>query len=165
VGALLAGAVVPGIFNLFRGTARSNNDVVAIEDIESAAGWILADGLMALTVTDGSGGAFPDGVETVCQVDVPCMQLDWTDFSGWGTDANGDPTPHTSIYTLLTGNRLQRTYDGVSHTIGRNITDIRFTYDVSTRVITMRITSAPQVIPAQSETRTFLMHLRPAVQL
>ncbi|MFQ5861050.1 MAG: type II secretion system protein [Dehalococcoidia bacterium] len=149
ISGLVAAAAVPAIFGISTGTARSNNDVTAIQDVEVAAGWVTRDMSVAST-TD-----LQDGVAPASQ-----MTLQWTDWYDW--EAQGGPQQHTSSYTL-SGTSLVRTYDGVTHIVARHITQAQFS--LQGRVVTVTLTSSPDRVPQQSETRTYYLYLRPPLAL
>ena len=143
VGGILMAGVVLGIFQVSWGTVRTNDQVVALTDVNNAALWLKKDLQMvqSTTLTDG--------------VTASSVTLDWTDFTGWATEETRD---HSSTYAL-SGTELRRTdEDGVERVVGRHITSIGFTRDSG--VINVVITATGPGNSQRTETLKFSVHMR-----
>ena len=85
---------------------------------------------------------------------VSTLTLEWTDYY------SGALTSHKASYAL-SGTNLQRTYDGVTTTIGKGISAIQFSVSGST--LTVAITDASTEGSVQfSQSKTFRLRLRAA---
>ena len=91
----------------------------------------------------------PDGVPQ------DSATLSWTDYTSFNPEENKD---HTSAYNLLSDGVLQRTYDGTTSIVGRNITSVDFTRNG--RVINVVITATEGDFTPRSETLEFSAYLR-----
>ncbi len=142
VGSVLMTGLVLTIYNVVWGSARSNNQVVALADINHAAWWLKKD-IMMTQNTDLTDG-----------VPQSSVTLRWIDSTGFEPE---DQRIHSSAYAL-SGNELQRTYEGTVSIAGRNITSIDFTRDG--RVINVVITATAPGVPQQSKTLKFSVYMR-----
>ena len=143
VGGLVIISAVGVIYQVMWGTSRTNSQVVALTDAHQAALQLKKDIVMAQT-TD-----LTDGVPQDSAV------LSWTDYTSFDPEENKE---HTSAYNLLSDGVLQRTYDGATSIVGRNITSVNFTRDG--RVINVVITAAEGGVTPRSETLEFSVYLR-----
>jgi len=94
IGALVAGGITAAIFQVVLGSARTNNHMTAVRQVQSAGYWISHDAQMAQTVVlarDDDG--FP-------------LTLSWKDWDG---------TANTITYTIEDGD-LKRTHVAGSQT-------------------------------------------------
>lgn len=102
------------------------DDGLAINELRKGLSRFSADMKMAKT-TDLADGATANSITT-----------SWTDqFQGAGT-------AHTSTYALV-GNSLVRTYDGVSHTVGRGVSSALFSRSGKTVVAQIEVQVSPGV--------------------
>ncbi len=149
VGGLVIVSAVGVIYQVMWGTARTNSQVVTLTDVHQAALRLKKDIVMAQT-TDLTDGV-PQGSAT----------LSWTDYTSFDPEENKD---HSSAYNLLSDGVLQRTYDGTTSIVGRNITSIEFTQDPDNvgddRVINVVITATEGDFTPRSETLEFSVYLR-----
>lgn len=143
VGGLVIVSAVGVIYQVMWGTARTNSQVVTLTDVHQAALRLKKDIVMAQT-TDLADGV-PQGSAT----------LSWTDYTSFDPEENKD---HSSAYNLLSDGVLQRTYDGTTSIVGRNITSVNFTQDG--RVINVVITATEGDFTPRSETLKFSVYLR-----
>ena len=123
VAGLILPLVITFTFQVIRGTASINQDLVIQQDLDNASIWFTRDLSQAQT-TDLPDDGLP----------YTTMRVDWTDKTGWG-EAN--PT-HSVIYTL-SGTNLQRNYDGTINFAARNVSSITFSRNGD--FITVSITS------------------------
>ncbi|MFC1907660.1 type II secretion system protein J [Chloroflexota bacterium] len=146
VTSLVIVAVVTSMYQISWGTVRTNDRLNAMNDINNVVPWIKRD-IQAAQYTDLTPGG-------PSQSSLSLYWLDLTFFSV------GDPITHQSEYSL-TGSELERTYDGTTNVIGRNITSIDFAQDNYT--ITCNITSTgPTQGIEHTETITFSVLMRSA---
>ena len=147
VGGILMAGIVVGIFQVSWGSARANDQVVALTDINYAALWIKKDLQMAQSTSLTDGDPVPQSSVT----------LEWTDYTGWATEETRD---HTSTFAL-SGTELLRNYDGTVTVVGRHITSIGFTQNDT--VINCVITATGPGITQRAETLKFSVnvHMRP----
>ena len=136
------------IYQVFWSTSRTNSQVVALTDVHQAALRLKKDLVMAQTtdLTDG----YPQNSAT----------LSWTDYTSFDPEENRD---HSSAYNLLSDGVLQRTYDGTTSIVGRNITSVAFTQNPdgdNDRVVSVVITATEGGVTPRSETLQFSVYLR-----
>ena len=112
IGALVMPVVVVSIFQMTRGTARINRDLVIQQDLDNASAYFTRDLSQAQT-TDLPADGLP----------YASMRVDWVDETGWGAES-GDPE-HYAIYSL-SGSAFQREYDGVVSIVARNVESVLF---------------------------------------
>ncbi len=143
VGGLVVMSAVDVIYQVMWGTSRTNSQVVALTDVHYAALRLKKDIVMAQT-TDLTDGVPQDSAT-----------LSWTDYTSFDPEENKD---HSSAYNLLSDGVLQRTYDGTTSIVGRNITYVNFTQDG--RVINVVITATKGDVTPRSETLEFSVYLR-----
>ncbi len=143
VGGLVIVSAVAVIYQVMWGTSRTNSQVVALTDVHYAALRLKKDLVMAQT-TDLTDGVPQDSAT-----------LSWTDYTSFDPEENKD---HSSAYNLLSDGVLQRTYDGTTSIVGRNITSVNFTQDG--RVINVVITATKGDVTPRSETLEFSVYLR-----
>ena len=125
IGALVVPVVVMSIFQVTRGTARINRDLVIQQDMDNASAYFTRDLSQAQT-TDLPDNGLP----------YPSMRVDWIDETGWA----GENPAHYAVYSL-SGSDLQREYDGVVSIVGRNVESIEFSRPVDSDFVTVSITS------------------------
>lgn len=142
IGGVLMMGLMLSIHNVVWGSARSNNQVIALTDINHAALRIKKD-LMMTQYTN--------------LTDVPqdSVTLSWIDYTGFVSE--NQSTYHSSSYAL-SGTELQRNYDSTVSIVGRNITSISFTQNG--KAITVVITATSAEGPEQSETLKFSAYIR-----
>jgi len=149
VGGLVIMSAVGVIYQVMWGTSRTNSQVVVLTNVHQAALRLKKDIVMAQT-TD-----LPDGVPR------DSVTLSWTDYTSFDPEENKD---HSSAYNLLSDGELQRTYDGTTSIVGRNITSLEFTQDPDNvgddRVINVVITATKGDVTPRSETLEFSVYLR-----
>lgn len=143
-GVLLIGAVT-SIFQVTTFTSRSNDQIVALTDVDHAAMWLRQDLQMAQSTT------LPDGYP----VPQNSVTLGWTDYTSFVTAE--ETRNHTSAYAL-SGTELVRTYDNTPRIVGRHITSIEFTQNGS--IVSVVITATGPGAQQRSETLEFSVHLR-----
>ncbi len=148
VGGMIMAVALLSIYQIVWGSARSNDQVTALTDVNYAALWLKYDLQMAQS-TNLTDGAPPQS----------SVRLRWADNTGWTAE---NASAHSSTYTL-SGTELLRTYDGNVKIIGRYIASIGFTLDGG--VITVDITAAGPGILERAEPLGFsvLTHMRPEV--
>lgn len=142
VGSVILTVAVPSIYQVIYSTARSNNQVVALTDINRAALAIRNDLLMTQTTDLGS-------------VPKSSANLTWTDYT---TSFGSSWASHSSSYSL-SGKELRRTYDGKVGIVGRNVISLSFTQ--SGQFVTVVIATSNTTPPSGIETIKFGVHLRP----
>jgi len=125
------------------GTNRTNSQVIALTDVHQATLQIKKD-LQMTQNTDLTDGYPPQGT----------VGLVWTDYTSFGEETERN---HSSSYTL-SDNDLQRTYDGTTSIVGRNITYLGFTQ--SDRVVNVVVTATESGATPRSETLEFSVYLR-----
>jgi len=123
VGGMIMTVALLSIYQVVWGSARTNDQVAALTDVNYASLWIKKDLQMA---------QYTDLTEGVPQSSVV---LSWIDNTGWA----GDNATHHSANYILSGTELVRTYDGTPRVVGRYISSIEFTQEG--RVITCSITA------------------------
>lgn len=145
VGGMIMAVALLSIYQIVWGTARSNDQVAALTDVNYASLWLKYD-LQMVQSTNLTDGAPPQS----------SVRLSWNDNTGWSTD---NESSHSSTYTL-SGTNLLRTYDGNVKIIGRYIASIGFSQNGG--VITVDITAAGPGILERAEPLGFsvLTHMR-----
>ena len=106
--------------------------------------WLSRDIQMAKTTTL---------VDEALPVSAP-VTLSWTDEFG------GTTTSHSATYDLV-GTDIRRTYDGATHTVGRNVTSV--TFSLQGRLITVDLTSTDDKWADVSKQFTHYFYLRPSL--
>ena len=146
VGGMVMAAVMAGIYQVVWGTARTNDQVAALTDVNFATLWIKKDLQMAQETNLTDGDSNPQST----------VVLSWIDNTGWATE---NESFHSSNYSL-SGTDLMRTYDGNTRVVGRYISDIGFTQ--SGRVINVSITATGPGSTKRDEPLLFnvLTHMR-----
>lgn len=126
---LILPLVITFTFQVIRGTARIQQDLVIQQDLDNASTWFTRDLSQAQTIDLDNG-------ET-----KPSLRIDWVDETGWGSDS-GSPA-HYVEYTLDAPNLL-RDYDGTVSIVGRNVAAIEFSRTCPSicEVVSVKITSA-----------------------
>ena len=124
VGSLVMTAALLSLHQIVWGSARTNDQVVALTDVNYAALRIKKDFQMARYTN------LPEGIPQ------DSAALSWDDATGWVSE--NETAHHSSRYDLF-GTDLRRTYDGEVSTVGRHITSIEFTRNG--RVITCVISA------------------------
>ena len=159
VGSLVIVGALGAIYQVVWGTSRTNSQVVALTDVHQAALRLKKDIVMA-QLDDENGDFFSDGTTVIMlSSGGPTATLGWTDYTSFG-DLEPEERIHSSSYELL-GNELQRTYDGTTSIVGRNITSVDFTQDPEDdRVINVVITATEGDMTPRSETLEFSVYLR-----
>ena len=144
IGGVLMMGLLLSIHNVLWGTNRSNNQVVALADVNYAALRLKKD-LMMTQNTNLTDNVSQDSVV-----------LSWIDYTGF--DSENQSGSHSSSYTL-SGTKLLRTYDsGNTSIVGRDITSIGFTQNG--RVINVVITATGAGVPERSKTLKFSAYIR-----
>ncbi|MBI4282802.1 MAG: hypothetical protein HY672_04900 [Chloroflexi bacterium] len=102
------------------------SDGLAINELRKSLSWFSTDMKMAQTtdLTDGGSAA--------------TITISWTD------QYQGNGVLHTATYTQVE-DRLVRTYDGVSHTVGRGVSSVLFTRSGNTIVTQIEVQVSPGV--------------------
>ena len=144
IGGVLMAGILVSIFHVAWDSIRTNDQVVALTDINFATLWLKKDLQMAQSTSLTDGDPVPQSSVT----------LDWTDYTGWATDETRD---HSSTYAL-SGTELRRTYDGGMRIIGRHVTYIGFTQN--DRAITVVITATSPGTSQRTETLKFTVTSR-----
>ncbi len=116
-------------FQVIRGTARINQDLVIQQDLDNASTWFNRDLSQAQQINLADQGT------------ATSIRIDWLDETGWGADS-GNPA-HYVEYSLV-GTDLQRIYDGVTSIVGRSVASITFSRTCTSicNVVSVSITSA-----------------------
>ena len=144
IGGMVITGVVVSIFQVSWGNIRTNDQVVALTDINWATLWLKKDLQMAQSTTLTNGNPVPENSVT----------LGWTDFTSFEEEENKN---HSSAYAL-SGTELVRTYDGTPRTIGKYITYIGFTQN--DKAITVVITATAPGTSQRTETLKFTVQAR-----
>ena len=87
IGAIITGGITATIFQVVIGSARTNNHMIAVRQVQNAGYWVSHDGQMAQDVELGAASGFP-------------LILTWTD---WYADE------HEVTYDIV-DNKLTRIY-------------------------------------------------------
>ena len=126
---LILPLVITFTFQVVKGTARVNQDLVVQQDLDNASLWFNRDLSQA------------QQIDLADQATASSIRVDWLDATGWGADS-GNPA-HYSAYSLV-GTDLLRDYDGVTSIVGRRVTAITFSRTCTTvcEVVSVSITSA-----------------------
>ena len=148
IGGMVITGVVLSIFQVSWGNIRTNDQVVALTDINWATLWLKKDLQLAQGTTLTDGDPVPESSVT----------LDWTDFTDWATEETRD---HSSTYSL-SGTDLVRTYDGTPRVIGRYITSLEFTR--TDKAITVVITATAPGTSQRTETLKFTVQARTEIE-
>jgi len=151
VGGILMVGVVFGIFQVSWGSLRSNDQVVALTDVNYAALRLKKDLQMAHTTGMTVGGSVVLSPENT-------VTLGWTDYTSSFEPEDADKT-HFSIYSFTDSGELVRTYDGTPRCVGRHITYLRFTREEE-MVVNVVITATGPGVSQRSETLEFSVHMR-----
>ena len=129
----VAGLILPlaitFTFQVIRGTARIQQDLVIQQDLDNASTFFNRDLSQAQQIDlDDQGTA-------------SSLRIDWVDETGWGADS-GDPA-HYAAYSH-SGSDLLRDYDGTVSIVGRNVASITFSRTCTSvcAVVSVSITSA-----------------------
>jgi len=139
---IIGAATTMSIHQIFTGTALSNDQNTAINQVRNAGHWISRDVQMANNVTDS-----PE--------DGNFLKLTWTSWSGGN---------HIVAYSLLESSsglkELWRDYDGQRTLIAQYIDpyNTNCTWHEVTSILTVTITAT---IGDKTETRTFKIKPRP----
>lgn len=152
VGSLVIVGALGAIYQVVWGTGRTNSQVVALTDVHQAALAIKKDLQMAQSAE--SGDLPLDGSTVTLLPGDSIVTLEWFDYTSFVEEENKD---HSSSYEL-SGSELQRTYDGTTSIVGRNITSVDFAQDG--RVINVVITATAGDMLPRSETLEFSVYLR-----
>lgn len=99
IGAIITGGITATIFQVVIGSARTNNHMIAVRQVQNGGYWVSHDAQMAQTVVlarDADG--FP-------------LNLSWIDWNG---------TPNAITYTIV-GGELKRQYGTSTTTVTRYI--------------------------------------------
>ncbi len=158
LGGLVIGTAAPAIFQVVRGSARSNGMAVALSDIDNAAHWLTRDVGQALPNT-------PENPNNITLIDgaqpVSHMTFSWMALTTCAAQVGS--VSHSITYTQ-TGTELVRVYDAgmpdeqVS-VVGNHLTNVGFS--ISGRLVTVTLTSSStSFTPRVTETMTYLIYLR-----
>jgi len=172
-GMLLTGAVL-AIFQTFGITKRDSVQVTALENIKSAAYWILQDGRKA-------DSQFPDGSSAINLVDGGPAQdnliLNWTVWYDQNGNFITNGEYHRCKY-FRSGIELKRvhgTYSPSAPLTNYNIPDSSFTWEperrvgnyisgilfsLQSKIILSTITSSPEEKPESAEQKTYRVYLQ-----
>ena len=142
IGSVLLTVAVPSIYQVIYGTARSNSQVVVLDEVNRAALQIKKD-LQSRDSANISGNS-----------DV--LALDWANRTAFESESG--VTNHSSLYTLSDMGELRRTYDGTVGIIARQIESI--SYSDGGDYIDVVITATSPTIPYRSETLSFSVYKR-----
>lgn len=147
VGGLVMAVALLSIYQIVWGAERSNDQVIALTDVNHAALWLKWDLQMTQSTNLTDGDPVPQS----------SVSLNWTDYTGFVT---ANASAHSSNYTL-SGTELLRTYDGTTRIVGRHITSIGFIQNGS--VVTCNLTATGPGILERVETLelNIVTHMRP----
>lgn len=109
-------------------------DIIATVTLQRAGTWLSKDTINAETTSLTDGGAPVDNVA-----------FDWHDLDG---------TPHTAIYAL-NGTNLERTCDGLSLIVARNVTAVGFSQ--ASNVLTFSLSVMGGSGNEESKTTTYYL--------
>ena len=149
IGAIIAGGITATIFQVVIGSARTNNHMIAVRQVQSAGYWVSHDAQMAKSVDPAPPGGF--------------LILSWTDW---------DLTVNTVTYTItIEGGELKRKLDrqpAVGPETSETTTVARFIVPETkcelttsgTLIFTVTATVSPRS-QSQSETRVYEIVPRP----
>lgn len=144
VGGMVMAGIVTAVFQIVYGAGQIKEESVALSDIDSAAHWLTRDVML------GQNTDLVDGAPEVSQ-----MTLIWNDSTWWAEQE--ESISHSVIYTY-SGTALQRNYDGVVTTVGRQLTNVRFSLDG--RLVTITLTSSLEGEPRSTVTRNYKIYMR-----
>ena len=142
VGGMITAGVITGIFQIVYGAGEIREESVALADIDNAAHWLTRDVVLAQNTDLDPGPPVK-------------MTLTWNDSTWWAEQE--ESVSHSVIYTY-SGTDLQRNYDGVVTTVGRQLTDVGFSLDG--RLVTITLTSSPEEEPRSAVTRSYTIYMR-----
>ena len=147
VGGMIMAVALLSIYQIVWGTARSNDQVAALTDVNYAALWLKYDLQMAQSTNLTDGDPVPQ----------ESVRLSWNDNTGWTAE---NESAHSTTYTL-SDTDLLRTYDGNVKIVGRYIASIGFTQNGG--VVNVDITATGPGILERAEPLGFsvLTHMRP----
>ena len=149
IGAIIAGGITATIFQVVIGSARTNNHMIAVRQVQSAGYWVSHDAQMAQSVDP----APPDGF----------LILSWTDW---------DLTVNTVTYTItIEGGELKRKLErqptvgpvtSETTTVARFIVleETKCEFTGGTLIFTVTATVVPSS-QSQTETRIYKIVPRP----
>ena len=140
ISGMLMSALIPALLHITSGTIKGNTSLTAIQDIQNAVRWIIHDGQMA-QATDLVNEAPP----------VSSVTMTWTEWRDYQT------VEYSSSY-FLSGDDLQRNYNGNVITVARYISDIQFSSEGPAIVVV--ITSSPRGEFQEGVQRTWKVTLR-----
>ena len=145
VSGMVMAVALLSIYQVVWGTARTNDQVSALTDVNYAALWVKKD-LQMVQYTNLDEGVPQQGA----------VILSWIDNTGF---VGEEDRTHSANYTL-SGTELVRSYDGTPRVVGRYISSIWFTQNG--RVITCNITATGSGILEREEPLGFsiLTHMR-----
>jgi len=146
IGSLIAGGITATIFQVVMGSARTNNHMTAVRQVQNAGYWVSHDAQMAQNVTVGAASGFP-------------LTLSWID---------SDSKTNQAIYSLEnmssgTLKQLRRTFSKTAETTKTGIM-AQFIDSASTScalnngVLTLNVTAT---VGGQTETRVYDVIPRP----
>lgn len=153
LGALLMPVTVTSIFQIVRGTDRTNTENVALADIDSASTWIGRDLTMGRTFLD------PDTLAPLISCSSgtgPKLRAEWVDKTLWGAST---PDHYLEYYVEPGTTRLARKYDGIVSIAGRRVASISFCRN-SGGFVQVNITSFADGVAPSTKTRFFYTDLR-----
>ncbi|MBL7119269.1 MAG: prepilin-type N-terminal cleavage/methylation domain-containing protein [Dehalococcoidia bacterium] len=142
ISGILMTTLTPALFQMVSGTIQGNTSLTATHNIQNAVTWIIRDGQTA-QATDLVDGGPP----------VSSVTLTWSQWHDYET------VDYLSSYSL-SGDALQRSYNGDVTTVARCISDVQFSLEGP--VLTVRLTSAPRGESLGSVQRIWRVTLRPA---
>jgi prepilin-type N-terminal cleavage/methylation domain-containing protein len=85
IGSIIGGSVTMTMFQLITGSARTNNHMVAVRQVQSAGYWVSHDVKMAQET--------PDTADNLSTPEVEFLTVTWSDWGIGGT--------HQVVYTLV----------------------------------------------------------------
>lgn len=136
-GMALSGMILPvaasSVLRLMADTELSRNRIVALQDMAYAANQVKGDIRMAQS-TDLVNDSVPVG----------SVIFSWEDSS--------TGVSHSVSY-YLSGNRLQRSSDGINTTVGWYVSDVEFS--LSGNIVKMQLKSSPGVRPGSVQQLTY----------
>ena len=143
VGSLVMASAAGIFYQTIVGTSRTNSQVIVLTDVHQAALQIRKDLQMA------------QDTDLTAEV-KDSATLSWIDYTIFEIEET-ETRDHSSDY-VLSGSELQRTYDGTTTIVGRNITYLGFTRD--DRAVNVVITATQGGSSPRSETLEFSVYLR-----
>ena len=144
VGGMVMAAALLSIYQVIWGSARSNDQVTALSDVNYAARWIKRDIQMSRYSSLVDGDPVPQS----------SIWLSWIDNTGFASE---NESMHFCTYTL-SGTELRREYDNFESVVGRHITSIGFI--LNDNVIACNITATGPGATERSETLKFSVRKR-----